>query len=125
MTIFVGNLPYDANECDVEALFKHKASARVIIDRETNRSKGFAFVDLDTPELARQELERLNEKPVTLKGRQIRFGEADRKPEKGNRQGGNSHSSGGGNFKPRNEGRKPRSNFDRQARNRGYATSEY
>ena len=116
MTIFVGNLPYTATESDVEGLFKVKASARIIFDRETNRSKGFGFVDFDTAETAKAELAKIQTKPVSLQGRTLVFGEAEKKSggkPQGNRQGG---GQGGGH--------QPRRNNDREARNRGYAVEE-
>ena len=44
--LYVGNLTYNVNESDLEALFSQFGtvqSAQVIVDRDTNRSKGFAF----------------------------------------------------------------------------------
>lgn len=47
--LFVANLPYNANENDLKDLFEEHAavkSAKIIIDKETNKSKGFGFVEL-------------------------------------------------------------------------------
>jgi RNA recognition motif-containing protein len=49
--LYVGNLPYDATEQDLRQLFSEAgtvASASIITDRETGRSKGFGFVEMST-----------------------------------------------------------------------------
>src|SRR5882757_5008745 len=49
--LYVGNLTYNVNESDLEALFSQYGtvqSAQIIVDRDTNRSKGFGFVEMDT-----------------------------------------------------------------------------
>ncbi len=49
--LYVGNLTYNVNESDLEALFSQFGtvqSAQIIVDRDTNRSKGFGFVEMDT-----------------------------------------------------------------------------
>ncbi len=49
--LYVGNLPYDATEEDLRQLFSGAgtvASASIIMDRETGRSKGFGFVEMST-----------------------------------------------------------------------------
>ncbi|MFM8891577.1 MAG: RNA recognition motif domain-containing protein, partial [Planctomycetia bacterium] len=51
--IYVGNLPWSTNSADLEAMFApHGAvrSAEVISDRETGRSRGFGFVEMETDE---------------------------------------------------------------------------
>ena len=107
MTIFVGNLPYSATEVDVENLFKVKTSARIIMDRELNRSKGFGFIDFDTAEIAKAELKRLKERPIQLGGRTLVFNEAEHKAGPGN----------GGGYRGGNGGGAPRR--DRDARRTG------
>ncbi len=56
-TVYVGNLPWSAGEEDLRNLFATEAnvqieSARVVSDRETGRSKGFGFVELDEQHMA-------------------------------------------------------------------------
>ena len=49
MNLYVGNLPYDLSEDDLRAAFAaygEVASANIITDRETGRSKGFGFVEM-------------------------------------------------------------------------------
>lgn len=53
MNIYVGNLSYRLNDADLEELFApfgEVKSAKVIMDRETQRSKGFGFVEMETRE---------------------------------------------------------------------------
>ena len=56
-TVYVGNLPWSANEEDLRDLFSRQAnvtveSARVVSDRDTGRSKGFGFVEVNEQDLA-------------------------------------------------------------------------
>lgn len=49
-TIYVGNLPYNASESDIESLFAPHGkvhSVKLINDRETGRPRGFGFVEMD------------------------------------------------------------------------------
>src|SRR4029079_16796503 len=61
--LYVGNLTYNVNESDLEALFTPFGtvqSAQVIVDRDTNRSKGFAFVEMSTDAEAQAAIQALN-----------------------------------------------------------------
>lgn len=83
MNIYVGNLSYKMTEGELEELFaKFGAvlSAKIIMDRETNRSKGFAFVEMEDNEAAQEAIEQLNNKDVG--GRNLRVNEARPKEEK-------------------------------------------
>jgi RNA recognition motif-containing protein len=63
MRLYVGGLPYQTNEDDLISLFEQVgpvASATVITDRETGRSKGFGFVDMTSAEDAQQAIGQLN-----------------------------------------------------------------
>ena len=78
MEIYVGNLPYSATREDVAALFRPYGDVRdvrVVTDRETRRSKGFAFVTMPDTE-ARRAIEALN--GSLLDGRRLRINAADR-----------------------------------------------
>ncbi|MCM2348414.1 MAG: RNA-binding protein [Bacteriovoracaceae bacterium] len=91
--LYVGNLPYTFRSEDVEALFREVGeviSAKVVIDRDTNRSKGFAFVEMASDELGARAIEKLNEKEVG--GRPLRVTEANPRPE---RTPGTGHRFGG------------------------------
>ena len=63
MRLYVGGLPYQSTEQDLIDLFEQVgqvASATVITDRETGRSKGFGFVEMADENEARTAIERLN-----------------------------------------------------------------
>ncbi|MGM9570775.1 MAG: RNA recognition motif domain-containing protein [bacterium] len=54
-TLYVGNLPWALNETDLADFFSPYGdvhSARIITDRETGRSRGFGFIELETPDLS-------------------------------------------------------------------------
>ena len=60
----VGNLTYNVNETDLQELFSHYGtvqSAQVIVDRETNRSKGFGFVEMGSDAEAQAAIQGLQE----------------------------------------------------------------
>ena len=83
MEIYVGNLPYSATREDIAALFRPYGDVRdvrLITDRETRRSKGFAFVTMPDAE-ARRAIEALNGNP--LDGRRLRVNAADRDGRRG------------------------------------------
>ena len=63
MNIYVGNLSYGITEEDLRALFAEfgdVSSAKLIIDRETNRSKGFGFVEMSSNDAANKAIDELN-----------------------------------------------------------------
>lgn len=77
MNLYVGNLPFSTNSDDLEQLFgAHGAvsSAQVIVDRETGRSRGFGFVEMDNDDEARAAIDDLDGKDVD--GRRIKVNEA-------------------------------------------------
>jgi len=77
MNIYVGNLSYNAQQKDLEDLFSQYgevASARVITDRETQRSKGFGFVDMPDDDAAQAAIFSLNGKEFM--NRPLRVNEA-------------------------------------------------
>ncbi|QEH31658.1 RNA recognition motif (RRM, RBD, or RNP domain) [Aquisphaera giovannonii] len=92
--LYVGNLTYQVTESDLEALFAPFGtvqSAQIIVDRDTNRSKGFGFVEMDTDAEAQAAIAALNEQPHN--GRNLTVNEA--KPREP-RSGGGGYGSGGG-----------------------------
>jgi len=96
--IFVGNLSFRATEESVRELFERYGavtSARIMTDRETGRSRGFAFVEMSNSEEADKAIAALN--GYTMEGRALNVNEARPKPDRGPRPGG-----GGG------RGREPR-----------------
>lgn len=82
MKIFVAGLPYDLDDAELEEIFEKfgtVASAKVAIDKETGKSKGFAFVDMPIKEEAMDAIESLNDislgkKPLVVKAAEERPG---------------------------------------------------
>jgi len=75
--LFVGGLPYETNDAQLKELFAACGvvlSAKVIIDKMTNRSKGFGFVEMSTDEQAQAALLKYNN--FTLGTRRIMVNEA-------------------------------------------------
>lgn len=90
--MFIGNLSWDTDDAKLSAFFAQAGnvvSANVIKDRQTNRSKGFGFVEMETEEMAQKAKDELNGKE--LDGRAIAVDEA-RPQEDRNSGGGNGGS---------------------------------
>lgn len=91
MKIFVAGLPYDLDDAELTEIFEKFGtiiSAKVAIDRETGKSKGFGFVEMENEAEAKDAIENLNDislgkKPLVVKA-------ADDRP------GGNTGGGGGG-----------------------------
>lgn len=97
MNIYVGNLAYEITDKDLEASFApygQVTAARIVIDRETNRARGFGFVEMANAAEAQAAIKALNGKD--LKGRTLTVNEARPKTEAGGGGGGNRFSRGGG-----------------------------
>ncbi len=96
--LFIGNLSFKANEDQLHELFSQAgevASASIITDRETGRSRGFAFVEMSTKEDADRAIEMFNN--YSMDGRNIAVNEArPRESGGGGRSGGYSNNRGGG-----------------------------
>jgi RNA recognition motif-containing protein len=93
--LYVGNLTYNVNESDLEALFAPFGtvqSAQIIVDRETNRSKGFGFVEMSTDAECQAAIQGLNEREHD--GRNLTVNEA--KPRESRPSGGGGYGGGGG-----------------------------
>jgi cold-inducible RNA-binding protein len=91
--LYVGNLTYNVNETDLEALFTPFGavqSAQVIVDRDTNRSKGFAFVEMGSEEEAQAAIQGLNGRDHD--GRNLTVNEA--KPREARTGGGGGYGGG-------------------------------
>ncbi len=90
--LYVGNLSYSMTSDDLKSAFSacgNVVSAKVIMDRETNRSKGFGFVEFTTDEEGAKAIETMNGKDVA--GRTLKVTEANSqqdRPVSGNRFGG-------------------------------------
>ena len=82
MNLYVGNLPYQTSEDDLRSAFEAYgavSSVNVIVDRETGRSKGFAFVEMESNSEADAAIKGLNGQ--AMDGRAINVNEA--KPRTG------------------------------------------
>lgn len=87
--IYVGNLSFRQTEEELRQAFEGYgavASVKIVKDRETGRSRGFAFVEMPNADEARQAIEGLNNQSVG--GRTITVNEARPKPAGGPRGGG-------------------------------------
>jgi RNA recognition motif-containing protein len=94
MNIYVSNLSFHTSEEDLKDLFSQYgsvASAKIIMDRETNRSRGFAFVEMPSDEEGNAALKGLNGKDV--EGRALSVSVARDKEDRGG--GRNSFSRSG------------------------------
>jgi RNA recognition motif-containing protein len=77
MNIYVGNLPYSIHDEDLRELFQQHGnvtSARVVMERDTSRSKGFGFVEMDDDAEANKAIEALND--AEFEGRRLTVNEA-------------------------------------------------
>ncbi len=93
--IYVGNLPFTADEAAVRALFEQHGtveSVSLINDRETGRPRGFGFVEMPSADAARA-IQNLNGKDMG--GRPLKVNEAQDKPKGGSRGGGGGYGGGG------------------------------
>src|ERR1043165_10302529 len=95
MNIFVAGLPYDLDDAELEEIFEKFGkvnSAKVAMDKETGKSRGFGFVEMPVEAEAKEAIEGLNnislgKKPLVVKAAE------DRQPGSGG--GGGGYRSGG------------------------------
>jgi RNA recognition motif-containing protein len=98
--LYVGNLPYEAGETELQELFGRAGtveSVNVVRDQMSGRARGFAFVEMSTDEEAQKAIRELN--ATQLGGRSLTVNEARPKAE---RSGG---GGGGGGHRRRSEPR--------------------
>ena len=88
--LYVGNLNYNTTEESLRTAFgangREVTSVSIIMDRETGRSRGFAFVEMATDEAAQQALQELDGQD--LDGRMLRINEAREREARGPGGGG-------------------------------------
>jgi len=99
--LYVGNLAWGVTDQDLQEVFAEAGkveNAQVIIDRATNRSRGFGFVEMATDEAADAAIKKLNGRD--LKGRAIRVNEAQARSGGGG-GGGERRGMGGGRERDR------------------------
>ena len=80
--LFVGNLPYSVGESELESAFGEYGTAVVIRDRESGRSRGFGFIEMETEEMAENAVKAMD--GFEMDGRRLRVNEAQ--PKKDDRQ---------------------------------------
>ncbi|MEO1170960.1 MAG: RNA-binding protein [Myxococcota bacterium] len=94
--LFVGGISWGTSDDDLRSLFSQFSEvldAKVILDRDTGRSRGFGFVTLGDDDAARRAMEELD--GSEFDGRRIRVNEAEEKPR---RSGGGGGGGGGGGW---------------------------
>jgi len=93
MNIYVGNLSYSTQDDDLRQLFEQYgevSAARVVMDRETGRSRGFGFVEMPDSTAGSQAIDKTN--GLDFMGRALKVNESQPRP--GGEGGG--HRGGGG-----------------------------
>jgi RNA recognition motif-containing protein len=99
MNIYVANVPFKASEQELKGLFEEfgeVSSAKIIMDKETQRSRGFAFVDMPDDSSAKQAISKLN--GADFLGKQLVVNEARPKTDAPRGGGGGYRSGGGGGY---------------------------
>jgi RNA recognition motif-containing protein len=95
--LYVGNIPYETNENDLQALFAEAGaveSVNVVRDRETGRARGFAFVEMATDQDAQAAVTKLHDHPFG--GRRLTVNEARPQTPRAGGGGGGGYGRGGG-----------------------------
>jgi len=83
MNIYVGNLPYSVTDDDLRtafAEFGQVSSAKIIMDRQSGRSKGFGFVEMDNDAEAEEAIKSMDNSE--MQGRNLRVNQAKPRPDK-------------------------------------------
>lgn len=101
MNLFVAGLPYDLDDAELEEIFEKFGvvkSAKVAMDKETGKSRGFGFVEMPNAEEAKEAIDGLNDislgkKPLVVKQAEDRQGGGG---GGGGFRGGNNRGGGGG-----------------------------
>jgi RNA recognition motif-containing protein len=105
MKLFVAGLPYDLDDAELEEIFEKfgtVTSAKVAIDKETGKSRGFGFVEMPNREEGKDAMDSLNEislgkKPLVIKEAEERSSGGGSRGPGGGSGGGFRGGSGGGN----------------------------
>jgi RNA recognition motif-containing protein len=121
MNLFVAGLPYDVDDAELEEIFEKfgpVVSAKIAMDRETGKSRGFGFVSMQNEDDGKQAIELLNDihlgkskKPLVVKAADDRqgggggsYGGGGGNRGGGGYGGGGSRSGGGGGYRGGNSG---------------------
>ena len=121
MNIYVGNLAYSLQDDELQEIFAEYGavvSAKIIIDKMTNKSKGFGFVEMSNDDEAKNAIEHLNQ--AELEGRTLIVNEARERTERpaGQREfrprdNNRSYGGGGGGGYNRDNNRNSGNSFNR------------
>ena len=97
MNIYVANIPFKASEDELRELFAQHgdvSSVKIILDKETNRSRGFGFVEMADSESAKNAINELN--GYSFLGKELVVNEA--RPKSDTPRSGRSGNRGGGGY---------------------------
>jgi RNA recognition motif-containing protein len=114
MNIYVSNLSFNVTDEDLQDYFAEYgevSSAKVIMDKFTGKSRGFAFVEMSDDEAAKKAIQELD--GASVDGRTIGVSVAKPREDRGNAGGGGGNRGGGGG------------NFQRRGNNSNYSNSRY
>lgn len=104
MNIYIANIPFKASEDELRELFEQHGevtSCKIVMDRETGRSRGFGFVEMADADSAKQAIQELN--GYSFIGKELVVNEARPKTEGGG-GGYNRGGNGGGGYRGGNGG---------------------
>lgn len=99
MKIFVAGLPYDMDDAELTEFFEKfgtVTSVKVAIDKETGKSKGFAFVDMPVRSEGLEAIEGLNDLAIGKKSLVVKEAEDRGSSGGGGGRGGSGYGGGGG-----------------------------
>jgi RNA recognition motif-containing protein len=105
MNIYVANIPFKASEDELKQLFEQHGevtSVKIILDKETNRSRGFGFVEMADSDSAKQAINELN--GYNFLGKDLVVNEARPKTDAPRGGGGGFNRGGGGGYGNRGGG---------------------
>ncbi|HUH75469.1 MAG TPA: RNA-binding protein [Chitinophagales bacterium] len=107
MNIYIANIPFKANEDDVRGIFEsygQVASVRIVLDKETQKSRGFGFVIMDNDKEASVAIDQLN--GFEMMGKVLAVSEAkpkESRPEQGRRSFSGDRPQGDRPFRPQGD----------------------
>ena len=104
--LYVGNLPYETTESDLQTLFEGAGAVstiNIVRDRATGQARGFAFVEMSDVEGARKAISELDRHQYG--GRALNVNEAKQMAPRGGGGGGGFGGNGGGGGRQRGESR--------------------
>ena len=99
MNIYVSNLSFNTNDAELNELFSkfgEVSSAKVIMDRESGRSRGFGFVEMPSEEEGKEAMAALNNKEVEGRAMSVSIAKEREERSGGGSRGGYSNNRGGG-----------------------------